>query len=454
MADTWNELLDILDESRLRKVNRQRFINADGIEEYAVRLSREYDPQAPRAVWKKTYHNYAQIELSVFNDWEFDMLSRIFKDKIKGCYQAAKLIQEASPIHSGDTPLNQRRGRKTEIHTIHAGPDLADWRRMKLQANREHVSHIFAYPANFLRLAKSLLAALRHIHSNGLVHCDIKADNIALPVVWTPLPGNEEKYQLTPQWDSLVFIDFGFSLRNDAQPSTTLPLAWHERMSPHLGRRLRIIETLAKERLARFPAECPAGWDGAMLNKAFWSGWADKPLPFLATETHWRQVLQRLEFPERFLRETGWEEDCRQVRRPLALLQSLDWREDLYQLGIFLEAVRDEWGGGCIDISNSELTRVIYLLPEKLKAWGDEEQLMKPAPEKPHSELIREIDNALFYARNHDGQDVFILDRGDYDFGYDRAGTSGRYSSSSRLSLAKRYLAHAKRGLKTAQGWA
>ncbi|MGZ8913828.1 MAG: hypothetical protein ACXW1Z_12075 [Methylobacter sp.] len=341
----WEQLLDALDEKRpIERLEKQG----------GVVLSREYNAQRKYAVWIKIYQSVKGNNLSVFNEWEFDLLSRAQNLSVQGCYKSAELVKSGSPIHTGDTPIHLRQSRQTVISTIHGGSDLVDWERMRLRVNRQLVPHPFVEPANFLRLAQGALEALHHLHSQDFVHCDLNPGNLVLPSL---IEGKNsatktvklrsphlDKVKITPLWDKLILIDLGYSLSGNMVPYTTLPLDTdverNPRMSAHLRQRLDNIERQAKRYLSS--TKSPKTWENVRFDKTFWSQWKGSPL---------------------------------------SLLQKLDWREDLHQLGYLLKDIRDSWGGGeHIKLSNPTLSQLIYSLPEQLLAWGDDTQLDLPAP--------------------------------------------------------------------------
>src|SRR5476651_1672021 len=69
-----------------------------------------------------------------------------------------------------------------QVLTYDAGITVANWLRVK---PRYHggaaLSHPFQRPAAWLNLLRACLLALKQIHQHGIVHCDIKEDNICLP---------------------------------------------------------------------------------------------------------------------------------------------------------------------------------------------------------------------------------------------------------------------------------
>lgn len=108
------------------------------------------------------------------------------------------------------------------VDTHDAGLTIEEWLQVAAHyADGNTYSHPFRRGEDFLRLMRACLAALQEIHERGVVHCDIKQDNICLP--WTPspyLPG----VPLKPDFAELRLIDFSFSLSRDLPLAQPLPI--------------------------------------------------------------------------------------------------------------------------------------------------------------------------------------------------------------------------------------
>lgn len=412
----WENILDSLEEMRAIKPSYRH----GG----AVKFSRAYDMQNKHAVWMKSYHDTKDYNLSVFNDWECALLLRVLHEKLVGCYKPKSIEVTPSPIHSGNTPLNEQKHQQSRIRTIHAGPDLGLWKKMHLRINQKSIDHAFYSPVNYLKLVQGILSALHGLHSSSFTHCDLSPENMVLPAsIERQNGGSGEIIKITPQWGQLTIIDLGYSLCEKIQPYTTLPLSTDEgtnpKMSIHLRTRLNIILTLAKEYRAQYYPSMAIG--DVIYSKSFWSKW--KPFSYLTGNANWRTTLQQKSIDVYFLNKLGWNESDRQIKEsPLTLLQSIDWREDLYQLGFFLHEIihSDTWPNG-VNHSNRELNSLIFSLPERLMQWGKPDQLTQPPPEDlPHSDLINEISTALrnvdVVANEH--QNNFFLYRIDHDPAY------------------------------------
>ena len=106
-------------------------------------------------------------------------------------------------VEYGDAAVKQ-------VDTQDAGPSLDHWLKLRVSpANRpDRIGPLFADPAEVARLLCACINALHELHKDGIVHCDLKADNICLGFVGEPL--GEDGLRL--DYDRLSLIDFAFSV--------------------------------------------------------------------------------------------------------------------------------------------------------------------------------------------------------------------------------------------------
>ena len=98
-----------------------------------------------------------------------------------------------------------------QVLTCDAGITIANWLRVKARyADTATLSNPFQRSDAFLRLIRACLVALKQLHENRIVHCDIKEDNICIPYAPNPFPGREGRIHL--EFEKLKLIDFAFSI--------------------------------------------------------------------------------------------------------------------------------------------------------------------------------------------------------------------------------------------------
>lgn len=120
------------------------------------------------------------------------------------------------------------RGSKIKRYTIiteDAGVDVDKWYRAPVQLTKNNQVYvtIFCHPAMLLRFVRGVIVALESIHKHGIVHCDIKEDQICIPFVRSTVNG---ELVVTPNFDEIRLIDFGLALWEQVPlaSSETLPL--------------------------------------------------------------------------------------------------------------------------------------------------------------------------------------------------------------------------------------
>lgn len=107
------------------------------------------------------------------------------------------------------------------VATRDAGVTLQDWLSVRPQyASGDTLKHPFRHAGMFLELLRACLMALEEIHRLGIVHCDIKEDNICLP--YAPYP--PQRGPLRIGFDRLKLIDFSFSVSAERPLRHPLPI--------------------------------------------------------------------------------------------------------------------------------------------------------------------------------------------------------------------------------------
>ena len=123
-----------------------------------------------RAVFEKTYAKgygyWTERELGFFNKFSYHQLKHV----VRAQRIDAVSNDEATRLVVGS------------VTTQDAGLTIEQWLAIRPRyANGQVLAHPFQSAQAFVQLTRACLLALQEIHSHGIVHCDIKADNICIP---------------------------------------------------------------------------------------------------------------------------------------------------------------------------------------------------------------------------------------------------------------------------------
>jgi hypothetical protein len=129
------------------------------------------------------------------------------------------------------------------VQTYDAGATVDQWATL-LPVERDGAvrTHVFEDCAHWWALAHYCLDALDEIHSLGLVHLDIKADNICIPVAPSSFDPFDPAQRLRPEFRKLALIDFAFSLVSGETLTTALPIGWQQDYDYQSPRLLHALE--------------------------------------------------------------------------------------------------------------------------------------------------------------------------------------------------------------------
>ena len=110
------------------------------------------------------------------------------------------------------------------IKTKDAGISLAHWLRTKprLADSNATLKHPFVQAQSFLQLAYGALAALKEIHEAGVIHSQLRPDNLCIP--YAPYPYQFDT-SLNLDYSNVTLIDFMFAVSNTLKLSRYLPVA-------------------------------------------------------------------------------------------------------------------------------------------------------------------------------------------------------------------------------------
>jgi serine/threonine protein kinase len=160
----------------------------------------------PITLYRKTFKHKGW---NVWSDRENRFLSLFHGGSLRHVVQMHKL-EAATP------------GAVSSVDTHDAGLTIEEWLTVAPRyGDGTSFNHVFRRGEDFLRLMRACLTALKEIHDFGVVHCDIKQDNICLPPAPRPYRHGEP---LKADFADIRLIDFSFSLGRDLPLAQLLPI--------------------------------------------------------------------------------------------------------------------------------------------------------------------------------------------------------------------------------------
>lgn len=381
---SWDDILDALDITREIKPTGSKFEldeNGNKIKgTEAVLVGRRYDKQRVRGIWVKKYKkNKLYGDLTAFNDHERNMIKLI--NDLPNCYHYVGLVERTYFIPGSYS-----------LETSDQGPAIDKWLAWPVSFNGKSRKHIFLWPGNYLRFARSALISLNRIHEHGFVHLDLNEGNWCMRAKFAKGEPDGDALRLEPDFNNINLIDFGCSIHESTPPLVYLPLTT-DGVSAHL-----------RKILAKTEAEGKTIFDGLSAGQSqVWNIDATKP------------DFDNARYDPQF-----W---AKHARRTLDEFRTVDWREDYWRFGSLLARLRhrdinsfERWskakpGDRSIDVvysQNSSVNKVIFDLAEKLDRWGNHElpdnsasteaqrrELLNSLRKKTFDGLLKEIDAAI-----------------------------------------------------------
>ncbi|MBC8379779.1 MAG: hypothetical protein H8E62_11470 [Planctomycetes bacterium] len=120
------------------------------------------------------------------------------------------------------TQLNFDQSSVTFVATADAGVTIQDWLQVQCSNQQsETPGNPFKHAGQFLQLIRACLKALEEIHRLGIVHCDIKPDNICLPYRPYPMKAGQ---RIHIDFEQIQLIDFAFSISRNRPLTKALPI--------------------------------------------------------------------------------------------------------------------------------------------------------------------------------------------------------------------------------------
>jgi len=178
-----------------------------------VRVTR-HAPQGGRACeYRKRFKPEGLGEAAYWVQRENDFLLDFTVKRLRHTVELAAFAQGGE---GQQTPVVER------VATRDAGVTVEDWLRAQPRYENGVVwPHPFQHAGLFLQLLRACLAALKEIHALGIVHCDIKEDNICLP--YSPYPHTPGQ-AIRIDFERVRLIDFAFSITPERPLAYPLPI--------------------------------------------------------------------------------------------------------------------------------------------------------------------------------------------------------------------------------------
>jgi serine/threonine protein kinase len=142
-------------------------------------------------------------------------------------------------------------GRLELLRTYDAGVTVDHWATLlPVQREGTQLRHVFEDCAHWWALARHCLISLDTLHRQGMVHLDVKADNICIPVGPEGFDRTDPGAVMRPCFEDLALIDFAFSLVSGEELDEALPIAGHTEYDYQSPRLFNALEAGRKGDLA------------------------------------------------------------------------------------------------------------------------------------------------------------------------------------------------------------
>lgn len=195
-----------------------------------VEVFREAAAPGERRCYTKRFLATPDGDLREWTEREWRILARMVGHGI-GCVPEVVQFDRGS---GGQPPL---------VTTFDAGVTVDHWATLlPVQRDGCTLAHVFQDCAHWWALAHHLLRALDEVHGLGVIHLDLKADNVCIPLEPADFRPDQPAQVLRPLFARLALIDFAFSLVAGEDLGSPLPIGWQQEFdyqSPRLLGALR-----------------------------------------------------------------------------------------------------------------------------------------------------------------------------------------------------------------------
>jgi len=206
---------------------RLRMVTGDHVEVF-----REASAPGERRCYTKRFLATPDGDFREWTEREWRILARLVGHGLKPVPEIAQFDRG-----SADRPAL--------VQTYDAGVTVDHWATLlPLERDGVLLRNVFEDCAHWWALARHALTALDAIHELRLVHLDLKADNVCIPVGPAGFdPRESGERSLHPRFEDLTLIDFAFSLVSGERLKSALPIAAqpdYEYQSPRLLQALEV----------------------------------------------------------------------------------------------------------------------------------------------------------------------------------------------------------------------
>jgi len=194
-----------------------------------VEVFREASLPGERRRYTKRFLATAAGDFREWTEREWRILARLVGHGVRAVPQVVQFDRGAA-------------GRAALVQTYDAGITVDHWATLlPLERDGLRLRNVFEDCAHWWALARHCLIALDSIHALQLVHLDLKADNVCVPIAPADFDPLAPERTLRARFDDLALIDFAFSLVSGEPLESALPIARqaeYEYQSPRLLRAL------------------------------------------------------------------------------------------------------------------------------------------------------------------------------------------------------------------------
>ena len=195
-----------------------------------VEVFREALVPGERRRYTKRFLETGDADFRHWTDREWRILARLIGHGVRCVANVAQ--------YHGDAEGSVR-----QLQTYDAGISVDQWATLlPVSRNGATHRHVFEDCAHWWALAHHCLAALDEIHALQVVHLDLKADNICIPLSPASFDPDATSDRLNVVFDRLALIDFAFSLVSRDKLTTALPIGWQRDYHYQSPRLLRALE--------------------------------------------------------------------------------------------------------------------------------------------------------------------------------------------------------------------